>query len=179
MNLPAANRIPDKLINAKIYKEGKTELMGTADAELPGLEYITEAITGLGLAGEIETPVIGHFKSLPFKFKWNTINELATSLLSAETHHLEVYSSIQQYDAGTGKLLSRPVKVVLRGLPKKVGLGKLEPAKKMDPETELECVYIKMWIDGEVVLEIDKFNFICNINGEDALASVRRDLGME
>ena len=81
--------------------------------------------------------------------------------------------------AGTGKLASKPVKVVLRGLPKKVGLGKLEPAKKMDPDVELECVYLKVWIDGEVVLEIDKFNFICNINGEDVLASVRRDLGME
>jgi P2 family phage contractile tail tube protein len=179
MSLPAANKIPDKLINAKIYKEGKTELMGTADAELPSLEYITEAITGLGLAGEIETPVIGHFKSMPFKFKWNSINETATSLLAAETHSLDVHASVQVYEAGTGKLTSKPVKVLLRGLPKKVGLGKLEPAKKMDPETELECVYIKMWIDGVVVLEIDKFNFICNINGDDALAQVRRDLGME
>ena len=179
MELPAANKIPDKLINSKIYKEGKTELLGTADAELPGMEYITEAITGLGLAGEVETPVIGHFKPLPFKFKWNTVNKLATDLLFPVTHHLEVYSSIQEYDAGTGKLMSKPVKAVLRGLPKKVSLGKLEPAKKMDTETELECVYIKMWIDGEVVLEIDKFNFICNINGEDVLAPVRRDLGME
>lgn len=179
MDLPAANRIPDKLINAKIYKQGKTELMGTADAELPGMEYITEAITGLGLAGEVETPVVGHFKSLPFKFKWNTINERATDLLFPETHHLEIYSSLQDYDAGTGKLISKPVKAVLRALPKKVNLGKLEPAKKMDSETELECVYIKMWIDGQVVLEIDKFNFICNINGEDVLASVRKDLGME
>ncbi len=179
MNLPAVNKIPDKLTNAKIYREGKTELMGTADAELPSLEYMTEAMSGLGLAGEMETPVLGHFKSLPFKFKWNTINEVATSLLAPVTHHLEVYASIQEYDAGTGKLSPRPVKVVLRALPKKVGLGKLEPAKKMDPDIELECAYIKMWIDGDVLLEIDKFNFICNINGEDALAQVRRDLGME
>lgn len=178
-NLPAVNKIPDKLINAKIYKEGKTELMGTADAEFPSLEYMVEAMSGLGLAGEIETPVIGHYKSLPFKFKWNTINALATSLLAPVTHHLEVYASIQTYDAGTGKLAPTPVKVVLRALPKKVGLGKLEPAKKMDNETELECTYIKMWIGGAEVLEIDKFNFICRINGEDSLAKVRRDLGME
>ena len=177
--LPASNRIPDKLINAKIYQGGKNELMGTADAEFPTLEYITENIAGLGLAGEVETPVLGHLKSLTFKFKLNTVNKSALILLRPETHHLEVYASIQEYDAGTGELVSKPLKVVLRGLPKKVGLGKLEPAKKMDPDTELECVYIKMWINGEVVLEIDKFNFICNINGEDFLESVRRDLGME
>jgi len=178
-DLPASNRIPDKLINAKVYSDGKSELMGTADAELPSAEYMTESISGLGLAGEIETPVIGHFKSLPFKFKWNTINEAALVLLEPKTHHLEVYASIQKYDSGTGELISMPVKVVLRALPKKVGLGKLEPAKKMDPDTELECVYIKMWINGKEMLEIDKFNFICNINGEDKLASVRKDLGMD
>lgn len=178
-NLPASNIIPDKLINAKIYNAGKNELMGTADAELPSLEFMTEAISGLGLAGEMETPVVGHFKSLPFKFKWNTINELALTLLQTKTHHLDVHASIQRYDTGTGEMVSQPVKTVLRGLPKKVGLGKLEPGKKMDPETELECSYIKMWINGDEVLEIDKFNFICKIMGEDMLADVRQHLGME
>lgn len=179
MKLPAANIIPDKLINAKIYFEGKSELVGTADAELPSLEYIMESISGLGLAGELETPVMGHFKSLPFKFKWNTINESALTLLKTKTHHLDLHGSIQRLDAATGELTSYGVKVVLRALPKKVGLGKVEPAKKMDPETELECSYIKLWMGGEAMLEIDKLNFICNIMGEDMLSSVRRDLGME
>lgn len=179
VTLPSANTIPDKLINAKIYFEGKTELVGTADAELPALEYITETLSGLGLAGEIETPVLGHFKALPFKFKWNIPNEQAMTLLQPNTHHLEVFASTQSLDAATGKLVSSPVKIVLRGMPKKLSLGKLEPGKKMDPELELECSYIKMWIAGKVVLEIDKFNFIANIMGEDALGSVRKDLGGE
>jgi P2 family phage contractile tail tube protein len=178
--LPSANRIPDKLINAKIYGgEGSTELLGTANAELPSLEYITESLAGLGIAGELETPVLGHFKSLPFKFSWNVPNRQALSLLSPTTHHLEVYGSIQHHDSGTGELVSEQVKVVLRGMPKKVGVGKVEPAKKMESETELECSYIKMWLGGEVVLELDKFNFIANIMGVDSLESVRRDLGGE
>jgi P2 family phage contractile tail tube protein len=177
LSLPSVNRIPDKLINAKIYYEGSTELLGTANAELPSLEYITESLTGLGLAGELETPVMGHFKSLPFKFVWNVPNKQAMSLLQSKTHHLEVYASIQYLGAGNGDLESEAVKVVLRGMPKKVGIGKLEPAKKMDPDTELECSYIKIWMGGEVVLELDKFNFIANIMGSDMLESVRRDLG--
>ena len=179
MNLPATNRIPDKLINAKIYIQGETELLGTADAEMPSLEYITESLSGLGLAGEVETPVIGHFKALPFKFKWNTINKAAVNLLTPQAHKLDIHGSIQTYDAGTGKLEPQSYKVFLEGLPKKVGLGKLEPGKKMDSEVELECTHIKMWFAGELVLEIDKLNFICMINGEDVLSQVRRDLGME
>jgi P2 family phage contractile tail tube protein len=179
LTLPSANRIPDKLINAKIYYAGGTELLGTANAELPSLEYITESLSGLGIAGELETPVIGHFKSLPFKFSWNVPNKQAVTLLASTTHHLEVFGSIQHHDSGSGELVPEAVKVVLRGLPKKVGVGKVEAAKKMESETELECSYIKMWLGGEEVLEIDKFNFICRIMGKDMLDQVRRDLGSD
>ncbi|UQZ90696.1 phage tail protein [Deltaproteobacteria bacterium Smac51] len=179
ISLPSANIIPDKLINAKIYMEGKDELMGVGDAELPDVEFTTESIAGLGLAGELETPVMGHVKSLPFKFKFNVISTAAMVLLQTKTHHLEVYASIQRYDTASGELGSQPVKVVLKTLPKKVGMGKIEAAKKMDNEVELECVYFKLWIGGEEVLEIDKLNFIYRVLGEDMLATVRRDLGME
>ena len=179
ITLPSTNRIPDKLINAKIYYQGGTELLGTANAELPSLEYVTESLSGLGIAGEIETPVMGHFKALPFKFTWNVPNKQAVNLLASTTHHLEVYGSIQHHNAGSGELTAEAVKVVLRGYPKKVGIGKLEAAKKMESETELECGYIKMWLGGEEVLEIDKFNFICRVMGQDMLAQVRRHLGGE
>ena len=179
LTLPSANRIPDKLINAKIYYAGNTELLGTANAELPSLEYITESMSGLGIAGELETPVIGHFKSLPFKFNWSVPNKQAITLLTSITHHLEVYGSIQHHDSGSGELVSESVKIVLRAMPKKVGVGKVEPAKKMESETELECSYIKMWLGGDEVLEIDKFNFVCRIMGQDTLQQVRKDLGGE
>lgn len=179
MTLPSTNMIPDKLINAKIYLDGQPELLGTADAELPSLEYITETMSGLGLAGEMETPVIGQFKSLPFKFKFNTLNKSALVLLKPQAHHLEIRASIQELDGGAGKLVPTPCKVVLHGLPKKVSLGKLEPGKKMDSEVELECSYLKVWLGGNEVLEIDKLNFVCRINGESMLSEVRSHLGMD
>ena len=104
-------------------------------------------------------------------------NKQSVALLDPTTHHLEVFGSIQHHDAGSGELTPVPVKVVLRGLPKKVGLGKVEAAKKMESETELECGYLKMWIDGDEVLEIDKLNFICRIMGRDSLEEVRKHLG--
>ena len=103
MNLPSANVIPDKLINAKVYMEGSSALLGVADIELPSLEYVTESMSGLGIAGELDTPVIGHFKAISLKLKWNTVNESAVTLLAPKTHQLDVRASVQKFDAGNGE----------------------------------------------------------------------------
>lgn len=54
----------------------------------------------------------------------------------------------------------------------------LQVAKATDSENEFEVLYIKLFIDGKEVLEIDKLNFICIFDGEDILKSVRDDLGL-
>lgn len=178
-NLPYTNQIPDKLINARIYKDTDGALMGTADVALPSLEYMTESLTGLGIAGELDTPVIGHFKGLALKIKWNTITTSAIGLLEPAAHSLDIRASIQRLDAGTGTLSDYPLKLLVKTLPKKLDIGSASPGKKMESESELECIYLKIWIDGNIVLELDKFNFICSVNGEDMLKSVRQSLGMD
>jgi P2 family phage contractile tail tube protein len=62
--------------------------------------------------------------------------------------------------------------------PKKLDLGSLQVAKATDSENEFEVLYIKLFIDGKEVLEIDKLNFICIFDGEDILKTVRDDLGL-
>ena len=57
-------------------------------------------------------------------------------------------------------------------------LGKLEVGTTTDTSNVIEVTYIKVDIDGETVLEVDKYNFICVINGMDYLASVRENLGL-
>ena len=57
-------------------------------------------------------------------------------------------------------------------------MGSLQPGAATDSEQEFEVIYIKLFVDGDEVLEIDKYNFVCRINGNDLLASVRSDLGL-
>ena len=42
----------------------------------------------------------------------------------------------------------------------------------------IETAYIKVAIDGETVLELDKYNYICNIGGVDYMADIREALGL-
>lgn len=174
--LPSSNPIPDKLINAKIYREGD-ELVGVGEVTLPDMEYMKESLSGLGIAGELETPVIGQFGNMSISISWNTVNPQATRLLNTSGHQLTVYGALQVYDGGTNRLQPKPVKLLANVLPKKVGLGKTTPGKKMDNDTELEVVSFTLWHDGVELVCVDKLNFICRINGEDMLALVRTYLG--
>lgn len=68
---------------------------------------------------------------------------------------------------------------MLAGTPKSLGLGKFEPSKLQDVPIDISCDYMKMWLDDEPVLEIDKFNMIHKVYGTDYLQQVRKDLGRE
>ena len=175
--LPATNLIPAVLTNAKVYKDGVDQL-GVATVEAPDFEYLTESLTGLGIAGEMDVPVAGHFKAQTLKIKWNTVNDKAVVLMQPIAHHIEVRGNIQQLDTGSGKFVNKAVKIVAKSMPKKIGIGKFEPGKKMDSETELEIYYYKLWIGGVELVELDKLNFIFVLNGVDQLAEVRANLGM-
>lgn len=177
-HITGTNVIPALLTDARIYKDGDV-LLGVGSIELPSFEYATETITGLGIAGEVDAPVVGHLKGLTLKIKWNTTSEKAASLLEPVAHHLDIRGSVQKYDAGSGTYDHEPVKVVIKGPPKNVGMGKMEPGKKMEPETEIEAYYLKLWQNGKELVEVDKFNYVFRVLGVDALSKIRANLGME
>ena len=72
----------------------------------------------------------------------------------------------------------KPVKVVVRGKPITISLGKLVKGKKGDPYVELEIYYIKIVIDGVTELELDKMGFKFILHGKDMLAKIRKQVGL-
>ncbi len=178
MTLPTANPIPEKLIGFRVYNEG-TDQIGLADVELPEIEFLSETTSGAGIAGEVESLVLGQTKSLPLKLKWRAFNGSAASLLAPKSHLLDLRGSIQRFDAAAGTYEPQAMKVLVRASPKKSGLGKLEMGKPMDNESEFEVTYLKVWLGGKEVIEIDKMNYIFKVDGTDYLASVRANLGIE
>ncbi len=173
---------PEKLINFRIYSgeaQKSNALLGLADVELPSLEWMTETISGAGVAGEVDSPTIGHFKSMTLKMKWRSLTPSAVDLAKSRAHHFDCRGSIQQFDAGKGTFANYPVKCVVKGIPKKIGLGKFEPGKPQDNESEFECIYLLVTINNKETIEIDKYNYIAKVNGDDALQQVRDHLGIK
>lgn len=172
-----ANKVAEKLTNFSAYREG-TEWLGLVDVELPAIEYLTDTVKGAGIAGEVNSPVIGHFAALPVKLNWRTIGNQAIALLEPRTHALDFRGNQQIYNAGSGGYENQGVKVTIRAIPTKMESGKFEVGATTGTANELECVYIKKEIDGKKILEIDKLNSIAFINGKDYLEEVRKNLGM-
>lgn len=171
------NLVPEKLINFRVYLDGG-DLLGLADVQLPELEAMTETVKGAGIAGEIDHPVLGHYASMTLALNWRTIESNVMILSQPKAHALDLRGSQQVYDSGAGEYKTVPVRVVVRVMPKKTSLGKLEPGVTTETSNEFEVNYIKIFVSGKKEVEIDKYNYICEVNGVDYLAGVRSDLGL-
>ncbi len=172
-----ANYVFDKTQNYRVYNDGNA-LLGIATVDLPDIAYMTDTLSGAGISGEIDTPVMGHIQSMQLTLHWRSVLQASLALLSTEGGTLTLMSSQQAVDTSNSHAVAKPLKIVVRYLPHTVGLGSLEPAASTDTTTELELTYIKIWEDDKEVIEVDKLNFICNVNGKDYLADVRKNMGM-
>lgn len=175
--MAGTNQIPERLINFRCYRDG-TGLLGVATVTLPQFQAMTDTVSGAGIAGEVETPVLGHYSSITATVSFRTITADVSTLAAQMAHPLDFRGSQQIYDASTGKFVTQAVKLTLRGVPKNVNLGNLEVGATTGTEVELECTYVKLDVGGKTVVEIDKYNYIARFGDEDALTSLRKDLGL-
>lgn len=171
------NRTITSLIAARVYNDSK-DLIGIADVDLPEITPMTATVSGAGIAGEAEFPVMGHYQSATVTIHWKGLDAAAFDLSKYKAQPLEIRGSQQVYDAGTGELKSVPVRVALRAVPKSLKPGSFKAGERVETETELEVLYLKIEIEGKEICEIDKFNYICRIGGDDAMSQVRNDLGL-
>ncbi len=169
--------VPEKLINFRVY-QGGSDLVGIADVTLPNLEAMTETVKGAGIAGEIDSPVLGHYSSMELELNWRTLEKTNVVLGSPTGVQLDIRGAQQVYDSSASVYVVRPVKVVVSGVPKTTEMGKLDVGTTSDTKNTIEVNYIKITVDGETVLELDKYNYICNIGGTEYLAAVKDALGL-
>lgn len=171
------NQIPERLVNYKVYNE-KNDLFGVATVELPEVAFMSETVSGAGIAGEVESPTLGHTEAMSMSISWRTIEKAAIELATQEAHKLEIRGSQQVFDAGRGVYETVAVRVSATVVPKTFSLGSFEPGATTDTEQEFEVLVLRVYVGGKELFHHDKFNFVTKINGKDAFESVRKDLGM-
>lgn len=112
------NVVPEKLINFRAYNDGN-DLLGVTDVQLPSLDAMTETVKGAGIAGELDSPVLGHFGSMETVLNWRTISKPGMNLASQKGVSLDLRGAQQFYDPEKSEYVVKAVKCVIRGVPKK------------------------------------------------------------
>ena len=168
------------LINFEAFNS-QNRLIGLTSIDLPELEYeSTDLGSVAGVAGQISWPVRGNFSNLQSTFHWLTLTEDGAQFLNQnQAHMMSLRGAQESYDAGTGERKVVPVRIDLRCHTTKLSLGKFEPGEQMETELEVMLDWLKLTIDGnKEVFEVDKFNYVASVNGQDYLSDVRAAMGV-
>lgn len=168
------NTIPQKIGNFNVYDDTEKLIGVSGEITLPNLEGMSEAISGAGLLGEIDFANPGHFASLSIEIPFRTLHKKSFSLVKYTGRNLYLRANQQSYDAATGRLIQSGIKITLRTAPKGLNLGKFANGASTETTNALEILYIKVEVAGEIVLELDKLNFVYIVDGEDMLAEIKK-----
>ena len=172
------NKIPEVLNDFRVYNEGAQNDLGIATIELPSLENMTQSVSGVGMAGEVDAPVLGHYTSMETKINWRTPTHEAVKMSGGGAVALEAYGAIQQWNSGANEYDIVSYRVVIRGRSKSYEQGSFEQGNTTDSSNTIETTYLRIDINGSTVREIDKYGYKDINNGTDTLSAVRAAIGM-
>ena len=163
-------------VNFACYEDAK-EYLGMTEATLPDIEYMSETISGAGIGGELEEVLVGMVSAMTTTLNFRTPNASAIKLTRPGVHKIDLRVAQQRRNSTSGKIDIVQIKHILKLTPKKQGMGTVAPASPADVSGDYATSYFATYIDGKKKTEIDPENFICNIDGKDYLADVRKALG--
>lgn len=167
----------ESLITYRAYVDG-SDLIGIVTVDLPTITHKTVDITGAGVAGTVSSPVAGQYDSMTMTLNFRTATPSISKIKAVHTNHIELWGAIQTHDPATGEYKPVQHKIIVRAVLKTDTFGKFESASTQDKSLEFEVTYLKEMLDGKKIKEIDKYNMLAEINGNDTLAAVRSLIGL-
>lgn len=167
---------PEAIIDFEVY-ENSANYVGIASVQLPNINYLTQQITGAGIAGTVEAVLIGMTDVMNATFNFRSAMGAAVNLLKPVKHTVDLRAAEQHWNTVNVERNVVADKYVLVMVPKNFTAGTLAPASMVDTNLEFSVAYYAGYKDGRKVWEIDPFNYICTVDGVDYMAPVRRALG--
>lgn len=159
-------QVDETVIGFAVYEDA-TEYLGISEVTLPEISNITEEISGAGINGKYETPILGQIEPMTLTLNFRTVTRNAIKLFEPKRHNIDLRAAQQKQDPTKGTVEVVPVKHVLTIVPKKLNPGKLATATAAEVSGEYAVMYYASYIDGKKVLEIDPLNYIYYVNGQD------------
>jgi len=167
---------PNTITDALVFADG-TELISTADVELPDVSLMAEDFEQLGMSGAVSIPQ-AHSEAMTTTIAFKSYHPDDQRIFVPNTAvQLEVRESISDLtEQGVSEF---PRIINMRVLYQ--GRSNDSAERNRTEGVELECAvhYYEEELDGDVITKIDPKNRIFVYDGEDLLADRRANLGLE
>ncbi|MEG0767836.1 MAG: phage major tail tube protein [Clostridia bacterium] len=167
---------PEAYIDFEVY-EDSVNFVGISKATMPDIAFLTQTMTGAGIAGNVDAVLTGMTEAMNLKLEFRSPNGAAVSLMKPVKHNIELRIAEQHWDTVAVAKTIAADKYVMVVMPKKLSVGSIAPASAADSSGEYSVYYYAGYKDGKVIWEIDPFNYICVIDGVDYMSDVREALG--
>lgn len=170
------NIVPHAVVDLAVYLDG-TEMLGVVDATLPEIAFMSAELEGAGVAGKIDVPVQGMLESMTLSLNWRQVTANVAKLAAPKGHTVDLRGALQGVDGADSSTKIVKFACMTTMSPKKSAMGSLKSGDMMGNDTEFEVFTMQITIDGTKVVDIDKLNYRCEIDGTDYLADVKAALG--
>lgn len=168
--------IPEVVHGFNVYDGNGTRQIGiTNEMSLAEITSRVTTVTGAGISGSYDVPVVGHFDSItqeiPFRVLYINLSELMNPM---KVQTLNIRGAIQVTDKSTGVSDFVSFRYLIKGRSKTLNPGNLKPGDVMGSKISIEVTYLLIEINEEKMIEIDKLNSVFRIDGVDLLEKVRK-----
>lgn len=157
-------------ISKKVYTMATTDESGSsAEITMYGDIYEQQPTNWWG------EPIEGQYMTAQLKFR--TFSAESLKLQEPREHNIDLRAPQQVYDPIAGVYKTQSVKHVLVLVPKTLSNGNIAPASPTDGSGSYAVRRWVTYIDDAKVMELDPYNYICEVNGVDYLSDTRKALG--
>lgn len=163
-------------IDFTIYQNSR-DLIGVAKAKLPDIKFLTQSLTGAGVAGNMEAVLKGMVDAMTLGLDFISATDAAVNLCAPVKHNIDLRVAEQRWDTVAARSEVAGVKYVMVVIPKSFTPGQVAPASPADASGEYAVYYYAAYKGGKQLWEIDPYNYICKINGKDYMKEIRAALG--
>jgi P2 family phage contractile tail tube protein len=164
------------IISFSVYEDAK-EYLGIAKATRPDIKFMTQSLSGAGIAGNITAVMRGLVEAMQLALDFTETTDAAVNLLTPVTHHIDLRVAMQEFDPVKSQYNIVSEKYLMDVVPQQLGGGSVAQASASDVSGQYSVYNYKAYKNGKELWCIDPINYICRIGGVDYLADVRKALG--
>ncbi|MEX2155115.1 MAG: phage major tail tube protein [Gemmatimonadaceae bacterium] len=167
----------NRVTNANVYVDGVNLLGRAEEVTPPSINQMMADHTGLGMVAKIKVPT-GGLELTDATFKWASFYSevIRKAALASQALQLQVRASIDEY-SGEGRIGETGLLISLSGMFHELSLGTFKKHEAVTQDMKFTAYYMNVVADGESLVEVDVFNNIYKVAGEDLLARFRSLIG--